>query len=275
MQWAERARHARGSNQHTKAVSYFLASARASATGVAAARRAADAARFAQEGLASLSAAEASQVAMQPRQSITNRGSGDDLPSLGGGSSPPAKSAAAGARPLDTLRAELMAVLDNVRRVQASWALVEPAMDTHGVALMLDFFRRCPDALPLFSFGGMALDDPAAAPKMRKHAITLMSTVGTCVAGLRDFEAMIPTLISVGRMHYNFGDNLRSYFPPMGQALLSTLRAALGADFTADVEAAWQATYEVISLHIFDGIDRAERAAQEQSSLRGQLMGTL
>jgi hemoglobin-like flavoprotein len=194
-----------------------------------------------------------------------------------GGTSPPAKpsSAGAAARPLDTLRAELMAVLDNVRRVQASWALVEPAMDTHGVALMLDFFRRCPDALPLFSFGGMALDDPAAAPKMRKHAITLMSTVGTCVAGLRDFEAMIPTLISVGRMHYKFGDNIRTYFPPMGQALMVTLRAALGADFTADVEAAWQATYEVICLHIFDGIDRAERAAQEQSSLRGQLMGTL
>ena len=274
MQWAERARHARGANQHTKAVSYFLASARASATGVAAARRAADAARFAQEGLASLSAAE--QADSMPRKSQPNRGSGDDLLGLGnGGTSPPAKAAAAAARPLDTLRAELMAVLDNVRRVQASWALVEPAMDTHGVALMLDFFRRCPDALPMFSFGGMALDDPAAAPKMRKHAITLMSTVGTCVAGLRDFEAMIPTLISVGRMHYKFGENIRTYFPPMGQALMATLRAALGADFNADVEAAWQATYEVISLHIFDGIDRAERAAQEQSSLRGQLMGTL
>jgi hypothetical protein len=39
MQWAERARHARGANMHAKATSYFLASARASATGVAAARR--------------------------------------------------------------------------------------------------------------------------------------------------------------------------------------------------------------------------------------------
>ena len=270
MQWAEFARHARGSNQHTKASSYFLASARASATGLAQARRAADAARFAQEGLASLNAA-AEQAASRrgPRLSHTGNGSAEDLSSLASPSKPPK------ARPLDTLRAELMAVLDNVRRVQASWALVEPAMDTHGVTLMLDFFRRCPDSLHMFSFGGMALDDPAAAPKMRKHAITLMSTVGTCVAGLRDFEAMIPTLVSVGRMHYKFGDNIRTYFPPMGQALMVTLRAALGADFTADVEAAWQATYEVICLHIFDGIDRAERAAQEQSSLRGQLMGTL
>jgi len=268
MQWAEFARHARGSNQHTKASSYFLASARASATGLAQARRAADAARFAQEGLASLNAAD-EQAASRRGPRLSHNGSSEDLTSLASPSKP------AKARPLDTLRAELMAVLDNVRRVQASWALVEPAMDTHGVTLMLDFFRRCPDSLHMFSFGGMALDDPAAAPKMRKHAITLMSTVGTCVAGLRDFEAMIPTLVSVGRMHYKFGDNIRTYFPPMGQALMVTLRAALGADFTADVESAWQATYEVICLHIFDGIDRAERAAQEQSSLRGQLMGTL
>ncbi len=269
MQWAERARHARGANLHAKATSYFLASARASATGVAAARRTTDAARFAQEGLASLrAAAEQDSAAAHPASPTPLGDAGPDT-------APVVQRSSQNASPLDTLRAELMAVLDAVRRVQASWALIEPAMGAHGVALMSDFFGRCPESWPMFSFGALALDDPAAEPKMRKHAITLMSTVGSCVAGLRDFETMIPTLVNVGKMHYKFGPNIRLFFPPMGAALIATLRSALGEDFTPDVEAAWQAMYDVVSLHIFEGIARAERAAAEESTLRGQLMGGL
>jgi hemoglobin-like flavoprotein len=263
LQLAERARHARGANLHAKATSLFLASARASATGVAAERRVPDASRFAKEGLTSLRAATEQKkmtscladADAKPATSLTN-----------------VRRSSSGAS-FDALRHELMAVLDTVRRVQASWALMEPAMGTHGVALMQDFFRRCPEAWSLFSFGDLALDDPVAEPKMRKHAITLLSTVGTCVAGLRDFESMIPTLVNVGKMHYKFGPNIRLFFPPMGESLIATLRTVLGADFTADVEAAWQAMYDVITLHIFEGIEKAERAAAEESRLRAQLMG--
>jgi hemoglobin-like flavoprotein len=138
---------------------------------------------------------------------------------------------------------------------------------------MREFFRRCDEAKPLFAFGNMAYDDPAAEPAMRKHAIMLMSTVGSCIAGLRDFETMIPTLVSVGKMHAKFGTRMREFFPPMGAALLATLRAALGEEFTPDVEAAWADMYGVVTMHIYEGIGKAERAAAEEALLRSQLMG--
>jgi hemoglobin-like flavoprotein len=304
MQWAERARHARGANLHAKATSYFLASARASATGVAAARRVSEATRLVQEGLASLRAAEqgaAEQAAEQASGSLgtrTPRCSTTSLCSSPGSASfiescsldsrsctPPdcALPTAVARRPrssqsgmpsqLDMLRCELMAVLDAVRRVQASWAQLEPQVEALGVALMREFFRRCDEAKPLFAFGNMSYDDPAAEPAMRKHAIMLMSTVGSCIAGLRDFEAMIPTLVSVGKMHAKFGTRMREFFPPMGAALIATLRSALGEEFTPEVEAAWVDMYGVVTMHIYEGIGKAERAAAEENTLRSQLMG--
>jgi hemoglobin-like flavoprotein len=59
----------------------------------------------------------------------------------------------------------------------------------------------------------------------------------------------------------------------MGAALIATLRSALGDHFTPDVEAAWQAMYDVVSLHIFEGIDKAARADAKEALLRAQLMG--
>lgn len=298
---AELARHARGAHAHAKATTYFLACARASAR-----VRAMDVSRFAQEGLASLRLATAAEAA-RPRssrrhsrgssaRSSTARvsaisahggarvstmgvriGSRLNLETLAGGERGRSSASSSNGHPdvtlspLEILRAELDDVLATVKRVQASWASIEPCMAAWGPSLMRHFFNICPDAFKLFSFGGMTLADADIELLLRKHSLTVLATIGGCVAGVRDIQTMIPTLTSVGKMHARFGPNMRVFFPHMGSALLLMLHEALGESFTEDVEQAWSEMYALVSFHIVEGIALAEKAQADESQLRATL----
>lgn len=136
------------------------------------------------------------------------------------------------------LQSELQAVLDSVERVQSSWAIVEKDRPKHGLVMMRRFFEVAPQALPLFSFGREAREDPSwdlsKDKRVASHAIIIISTVGAVVAGLKDFQSMTQTLRKVGTMHHRH-KGAREFFTPMGDALLFALQEALGPAFTPDV----------------------------------------
>ena len=178
-----------------------------------------------------------------PRRRSFDIGSASTLGGDGGGGADTRFSAdelldAAEQEMLD-MQAEFERVLRSVERVQKSWAVIEKDRPRHGVALMAEFFRLAPDALPLFSFS-----DAAGRPgwvitedkRVQRHAVTVISTVGAAVAGLRRFDQLMPTLHRVGKAHWPQHKDARLYFAPMGQALITVLREALGDAFTDDVE---------------------------------------
>jgi hemoglobin-like flavoprotein len=84
------------------------------------------------------------------------------------------------------------------------------------------------------------------SPKFKKHAVNVMTTVGTAVAGLEDLPALVPVLQNLGTRHVGYGVEAQHY-DVIGQALLDTLALGLGDAFTPEVKAAWEAVYAVVA----------------------------
>lgn len=51
----------------------------------------------------------------------------------------------------------------------------------------------------------------------------------------------------------------------VGQALISTLEAGLGAEFTPDVKEAWTTFYQVISNRMKEGLNEAALECEEEA----------
>ena len=73
-----------------------------------------------------------------------------------------------------------------------------------------------------------------------------MTTVGKAVAGLADFDRLIPVLAALGTRHVGYGIQ-PAHYDIVGAALLWTLGTALGSDWTPEAEAAWSDVYGVVA----------------------------
>lgn len=71
----------------------------------------------------------------------------------------------------------------------------------------------------------------------------LMQMFLMLVNGLNQPESLVPVLSDMGKRHAGYGVR-PEHFPVVGEALLQTLAQALGDDFTPDIAAAWQTTYD-------------------------------
>jgi len=133
----------------------------------------------------------------------------------------------------------------HVAHVTRTWALVAKSpLEATGVAFFLKIFEIAPAALGLFSFK----DEPdlATSPKMAAHALKVMQTVDVAVKGLADLDKLVPVLQGLGKKHVPYGV-IPEHYDIVGQALLATLEAGLGAEWTAAVRDAWVAIYGIIA----------------------------
>ena len=127
--------------------------------------------------------------------------------------------------------------------VEQSWALVEQDLEAHGIKFFLKIFEIAPAALQLFSFKDERPLESSAGLKV--HAMLVMKTVGEAVAGLKDIPALVPVLVNLATRHADFSVK-QEHFPVVGQALLSTLEAGLGDNWTPEVQAAWTSTWNTV-----------------------------
>jgi hemoglobin-like flavoprotein len=81
---------------------------------------------------------------------------------------------------------------------------------------------------------------------LKKHATSVISTVGVAVVGLSDLPRLIPVLQNLGTKHVSYGVEA-AHYDVIGQALLDTLALGLGEGFTPEVKAAWAQIYGVIA----------------------------
>ena len=90
----------------------------------------------------------------------------------------------------------------------------------------------------------------------KKHATGVIASVTSAVKLLEkgDMDQLVATLKQLGVIHLSHGLELEAaHYDLVGQALMDTLAAALGFDFTAETEEAWAGVYAIIKVTMMKG----------------------
>jgi nitric oxide dioxygenase len=123
---------------------------------------------------------------------------------------------------------------DQISLVQSSFAKVAPIADVAATLFYEDLFARDPRLKGLFK-GDMA-------EQRRK----LMVMLTTAVNHLTNWSKIKNVVQALGHRHVDYGVKPADY-ETVGAALIATLEKGLGAEFTPDVRAAWQACIATIA----------------------------
>ena len=122
-------------------------------------------------------------------------------------------------------------------------------LTTAQIELIRDSFHRLePDAEVAEMFYDRLFD---IAPDLRSlfrsdmtgQGMRFMRTLRVIVQNLDEPEALHPYLQRLAQGHAAYGVK-PEHFHPMGQALIWTMRQALGEDFPEGADAAWEAAYD-------------------------------
>ena len=120
------------------------------------------------------------------------------------------------------------------RLVQDSFASIAGIADDAAVL----FYQRLFELDP--SLRGMFRGD------MTEQRRKLMQMITAAVKGLDRLEQLVPVVQDLGRRHGKYGVQA-SHYDTVGAALLWTLEAGLGRDFTPEVKQAWTAVYTLLA----------------------------
>lgn len=146
--------------------------------------------------------------------------------------SAPPQAGTAGAAPSD---APLPGVsVGQKKRVQESFALVEPIAETAAELFYGRLFEIAPNLRDLFK-GDMA-----------EQQQKLMAVLKVAVSGLDNPDRLVPIVQTLGRRHRDYGVADQDY-DTVAAALLWTLDQGLGENFTPEVEEAWIAVYTLLA----------------------------
>ncbi|MFI1773355.1 globin family protein [Thalassobellus citreus] len=121
--------------------------------------------------------------------------------------------------------------------VQESFEKVKPIAATAAEIFYSKLFELDPALKPLF---------PSGEEAMKTQGNKLMTMLAAAVAGLSNLEALVPVLQNLGKKHVEYRVE-PSHYNTVGAALLGTLSAGLGDDFTPEVEEAWTSVYTTMS----------------------------
>jgi len=92
--------------------------------------------------------------------------------------------------------------------------------------------------------------DPSLQPmfkgNMKQQKTKLFAALCFVVDNLNDVPTIVSVLEDLGRKHVGYGVK-EEHYTTVGNALIGTLRAALGFHFTKDVEDAWTCAYSLVS----------------------------
>jgi hemoglobin-like flavoprotein len=118
--------------------------------------------------------------------------------------------------------------------VKNSWAMVTPIADKAAELFYGKLFEMDPSLKALFK------------GDMTEQGRKLMTMINTAVNGLDKLEAIVPAVEQLGERHVAYGVK-DEHYDTVGAALLWTLEAGLGDEFTPEVKEAWTVTYGVLA----------------------------
>ncbi|HYC71036.1 MAG TPA: globin family protein [Opitutaceae bacterium] len=143
-------------------------------------------------------------------------------------------------------------------------------MNPREIALVQESFRKvapiAEQAAAIFYARLFELDPSLRAlfhGNMAEQGRKLMQVLGFAVGGLDKLDHLIPAIRQLGLRHagYQVRD---AHYETVGEALLWTLARGLGADFTAEHQAAWAKVYwllaETMKAGARDGLAQLQRS---------------
>jgi len=125
-----------------------------------------------------------------------------------------------------------------INLLQTSFAKVAPIASTAAEIFYAKLFELDPEIRHIFP-----IDDTEA---MKSQGNKLMTMRSAAVAGLTNLDKLVPVLKDLGKKQVNYKVEA-AHYDTVGAALLSTLEAGLGTDFTPEVKTAWTATYTIMA----------------------------
>jgi hemoglobin-like flavoprotein len=123
---------------------------------------------------------------------------------------------------------------EQVALIQQSFGKVAPIAEPAAALFYGRLFEIAPEVKPLFR------------GDMKEQGRKLMATLAVVVNGLGNLDAVLPAASALAKRHVDYGVK-PAHYAPVGEALLWTLERGLGAQWTAELAAAWGAAYGVLS----------------------------
>ena len=127
-----------------------------------------------------------------------------------------------------------------IHLVRSSFEPLKPLASTVAQAFYAQLFARDPALRALFR-GDMA-----------EQGGRLMQMIGAAIDLLDRPTSLRPVLLNLGRHHAGYGV-VHAHYACVGAALLDTLAAGLGEQFTPEVREAWATMYGVVAQTMQEG----------------------
>ncbi len=137
---------------------------------------------------------------------------------------------------------------NTIQLVQDSWKKVIPIADQAMVIFYDKLFEINPEAKSLF---------PTDASAMGGQRNKLRDMLVAAVNGLSKLDQLVPVLQNLGKRHVSYGVEA-SHYNDVGAALIGTLEAGLGDEFTPEIKEAWVEVYGVMSSTMIAAADEVE-----------------
>ena len=128
--------------------------------------------------------------------------------------------------------------------IKTSWDKVVPIADKAAELFYGKLFELDPEVKKLFK------------TDLNEQGKKLMTMIDTVVKSLDNLEAVVPAIQASGKRHVDYGVKDEDY-ATVGEALIWTLSAGLGDDFTDEVRQAWLSAYTVLSTTMIDAAHAA------------------
>lgn len=121
-----------------------------------------------------------------------------------------------------------------IELVQASFEKMRPIADQAAETFYKRLFEIAPHYRHMFK------------KDMSQQGAMLMSTLGLAVGSLKNLEAILPAVRSLGQRHAGYGVTAADY-QPVAEAFLWTLEHYFGETFTPELQEAWVAAYTILA----------------------------
>ncbi|UWQ80744.1 globin [Leisingera sp. S132] len=128
---------------------------------------------------------------------------------------------------------------DELTQLQQSYCKLNEASGKSPAYFYHSLFHHAPELRQLFR------------EDLEGQGMKFMTTLGVIIARLNDESAVAPQFQQLGKTHASLGV-LTEHFAPMEEALVDTLRHALGKEMTQELEALWRTAFKEIAVKMIE-----------------------
>ena len=136
----------------------------------------------------------------------------------------------------------------DLEALETSFDLVAPRGEELIDLFYAKLFAAAPAVRPLF-----------AHTDLRRQKAMLLGTLVLLRRSLRDLDAIVPKLRSLGARHVAYGAEPEHY-PVVGQVLIESMADVAGAAWHPEYSTAWTAAFDVVAGAMLDGAAAEELA---------------